>query len=161
MRRWTEWDGLDNSRLFFVLNSVAYRNGTVVKFNDAYMNSNHKGKYPHGTFCYKEQDDDVYVFYTKSLIKQKMQCGYFRVRGCDLENVIDEITFPFTVTIHTVRTSNIFDIPNIGVAIFIYVLVMLFSLVFKDFILIWIVATVCIIKFCKNKMKPVCYIQDN
>ena len=161
MRRWTEWDHLDNSRLFFVLNSVAYRNGTVVKFKDEYINSYHQKECLYGTFCYKEHDSDVYVFCRKSTTRPVVQCGYFRVRGCDLANAIDDIICPFTVTVHVNRPSSIFSIPNICTAFFLYAIVMFFSLVFQQFILVWIIATVCLIIFCKNKMQPVYYIQDD
>ena len=160
MRRWTEWDHLDNSRLFFCLNSVTYRNGTIVKFTNDYMNSYHKGKYPHGVFCYKEEHNDVYVFYTRALTGNKMQCGYFRVQGNDLCNVIDEITHPFVITINISKPNSIFDVPRAASALGAYILIMFFSMVFNDFILIWMIATFVLVKFYKNQMRPRYYMQD-
>lgn len=162
IKRNTWWDHLEDSLLYFTLNSTNYRNGTIVKLNETYMNKHHPGLFGHACFNFKREEDNTYLFYAVSLGSWKVpgRCGWFAVKESDLSYAIAEIIRPFKVHVHTINYKNDFHVKGLVRTWIIYLFVLFFSLVFNEFYIIWIMASFVFFTYRKAQLSPVTYLED-
>lgn len=162
-------------RSFFYYKGDYYINGTEIMLKDTYIN-NHKcngrklwkyAKYHHQTYY----DGSVAYFFCISrcdwisLYRMGLDehitddcAGFFVIKALELEYAIQEITKP--IKLERAQTEAILeaiakpksDLDNTGVILLwaAYIFVLIGSLIFRQFYLIWIVASILFIKYRKE-----------
>lgn len=165
-------------RSFFYYKGDYYINGTEIILSDQYIN-NHQfngkklwkyARYDHQTVC----NGKVSYFFCRtkmdwsSLNKMNLDMNtqndyapYFVIEAFDIENAIAEITHSIkldrketeAVLNAIVEPKRDFDNPMLMVLWVVYIAVMISSLIFNQFYIIWIVATVVFFKYRKEMLE--------
>lgn len=164
-------------RSFFYFKGDYYINGTEIILTDKYIN-NHKfnekklwkyAKYDHQTKC----NGRVAYFFCKSRsdwlsfnemgidIKEKDNYApYFVIEAFDLEVAIEEIAHPIkleraqteTIMNTIMEPKSDFENTSLTVLWIAYIVVMIGSLIFKQFYILWIVVSVIFFKLRKEML---------
>lgn len=159
----------DDRYLHFIYNGVAYGNGTKVSLKNSFINNytyNGKKIWKYAWFgnrvvvngqnmYFFSKDKTDWNFLHRNNIDLRIPqqcCPFFLIREDLIDYAIEEITHPVIVSVsHRVQEK---DYANESVMWmwFIYVFVMIISLVFKEFYLIWIVASIIFFSWRKEKL---------
>ena len=159
-------------RSFFYYKGDYYINGTEVVLTDEYINSHtwnglklwKYAKYDHQVvnngsvayfFCINKADRLALYAMGLDVNTTKNYAPYFVVRAIDIDYAIQEFTKPIKLSRETteaikeaiVTTKSDFDNGWLIVMWIVYIAVMLGSLIFKQFYIIWIIASVLFFKW--------------
>lgn len=144
--------------IFFVYNEKIYTKCTVVKPSQIFVDS------------YKIKGEDLWTYYRLMDVIVKNGITYYhfqitRVLDCDfykyktsilvnqfeIDTFVGEITIPIEVEIGKDNTPFIpkkdWEDKNMLMAWIVYIVVMIGSLIFKQFYIVWIIATIIFLKY--------------
>lgn len=161
-------------RSFFYYKGDFYINGTEIMLTDEYIN-NHQfngkklwkyARYDHQTvyngrvsyfFCINKIDRS---YFNSMGLNKDDYASYFVVEALDIENAIKEVTRP--IKLERAETEIIkesiakpkkdFDNPALIILWIVYIAVMIGSLIFKQFYIIWAVASFLFFKYRKEML---------
>lgn len=166
---------IGDPRSFFYYKGDFYINGTEIVLKDEYI-KDHKwngrklwkyARYDHQT----KYNGRISYFFTSHKLdwlslnsmgidtrSQNDYAAYFVVDALELENAIEEITKPIKfnrqetekILEEIVKPKHFFDSPENVISWLVYIGVLIGSLIFKEFYIIWVIVTVVFLKF-KNK----------
>lgn len=138
---------------YFFYNKQSYTSGTVVKISKDYQDThtfNEKPIWKYACFShrfikdYKEYYSFVFydaVYFELSGSEYSKYCGIFTITSEDLENAIEGIIKPIPVELIPVIPKKDWEVDEMWGLWLIYVAVLLFSLIFREFYLIWVAAS--------------------
>ena len=157
-------------RSFFYYKGDYYINGTEITLKDEYINTHSwngkkllkNARYDHqttynGQISYFFSAGSRFDWYSTEKIGNDY-APYFVVSAMELENAIEEVTHPIKLPreqteaiLNNIATpkSELED-PKVIVSWLIYIAVLVGSLIFKQFYIIWIIATVLFFKYKKG-----------
>lgn len=164
-------------RSFFYYKGDFYIDGTEITLKDEYINShmwNGKklwkyARYDHQAtyngriayfFCRSKSDWLSLNAMGLDARAKNDYAAWFLVDAADLENAIEEITHPIKLereeteaVLDAIATpKSDFDNPSLIILWLIYIIVMVGSLIFKQFYILWAIATIIFIKY-RNDIK--------
>lgn len=152
----------DNSQYFYYKGKT-YSSGTVIKISQAYCNAysyRDKPIWPYAKFDRKFVKDSLeyYVFSICNIDmagQWRKYTGSFIINTIELDAVIEQIIKPLEIkNVELVIPEQKMDWEDNNVLLLwaIYIAVMVGSLIFKQFYIIWVVATCVFIKYRKEML---------
>lgn len=155
----------ENSDQYFRYRNVAYFTGTHVSFSDNFMTTyRYEGKPIWKYARFYKRINNTYVFtrlttdfwwlkeHNMNWDDYKKTCPFFILDKSLLDNAIEVIDDPIEVTIQALPQYKDWEVTEVMVGWVIYILVLFFSLVFKDFYIIWIAASFLFFTFRKGML---------
>ena len=165
---------IGDPRSFFYYNGDFYINGAEIMLTDEYIN-NHQfngkklwkyARYDHQTvyngrvsyfFCINKIDRS---YFNSMGLNKDDYASYFVVEALDIENAIKEVTRPIKleraetemIKESIVEPKRDFDNPTLVILWIAYIVVMIGSLIFKQFYIIWAVASFLFFKYRKEML---------
>lgn len=130
---------------YFYFNEHSYTTGTEVELTKNYINSNSNKIWKYARFIQKSYDKQTYQFMKcryDSYSEEERECVlYFAISENELEYVIKEIVKPIPITLVPITQKKDWEVEGMFSLWMIYIAVLFFSLIFKEFYLIWIVTS--------------------
>lgn len=169
-------------RSFMYYRGQYYINGTIIEVKDSYLNANKfdgKSIWKYARFDHKVSGQDGILYFfcianidTLSLRKMNMDrvnvkeyAAYFTVPAWIIENVVESIVKPIKLSqaecdaIHDGLLNAIekqqsdWERPILQIAWVAYVIVLIASLIFRQFYILWIIASFIFFKFRKEVLR--------
>ena len=141
---------------FFVYKGKAYGAGTGIKLKQEYINTYLYNGYRIWQYAYLSNinyKENKYMFnkYKTYPYSESQGCvSYFSISQSELDNVIEEIIEPKPVNVSRAKPKNDGEVEGMGILWTIYIAVMVASLIFREFYIIWIAASVFFFKLRKE-----------
>lgn len=138
---------------YFYYKGRYYTTKTVVKLTQQYRNTHTNLGFPiwkYAWFSHKIINRNEYCFYyaneyysnvNHEQIRSGDYCGYFQIKAEDLENAIEEIIKPVLIELVLATPKKDCAVEGMGTLWIIYIAIMISSLIFNEFYIIWIIVT--------------------
>lgn len=132
---------------YFRFMNDTYTEGTIVKFKNNFCNTHtYKNKpiWPYARFSHKVIHDNIlyYIFNICNLGPGwNRYAGYCLLTEMQLEYAIEEIIESVPILIVDKEYYKDWEVEGMGWLWLIYIVVLFFSMIFKEFYLIWMVAS--------------------
>ena len=134
---------------YFYYKGQSYTTGTKVRFTDSFVNAHANDEqkvWKYAVFSHRgtTYNPNLYVFWAcdHELFTRTYNYLYSVViKPEDIDNVIAEITKPIPITLVPAVPKKDWEVKGMGILWLIYIAVLFFSLIFRDFYVIWICAT--------------------
>ena len=132
---------------YFRFHGETYADQTVIKLKNEFCNThtyNNEYLWPYARFSHKVIQNNI-VYYMFNICNLSAgwhkYAGYFRLTEYQLEQAIESIINPVPILIVEKAYYKDWEVDSVVIAWIIYIAVLFFSRVFKDFYYIWIVAS--------------------
>ena len=149
---------------YFYYKGKSYTTNTVIKLTQQYRDT-HTDRglqiWKYARFYHKNLARNEYCFNCASGyypnvkhedINRSSYCGYFNIKAEELEGAIEEIIQPVPIELVPIVPKKDWEVKSMGMLWLIYIAVLFFSLIFREFYIIWIVATYVFFKIRKETL---------
>lgn len=132
---------------YFRFQGKTYTEKTIVRLKNEFCNThtyNNEPIWPYARFSHKVIHDNIlyYIFYPCNLgAGWHRYAGFFLLTETQLDQAIAEIITPVPISIIEKEYYKDWEVPNVLWMWLIYITVLFFSMIFREFYLIWIVAS--------------------
>ena len=147
---------------YFFYKGKSYTTNTVIKLTKQYIDTHMYNGLPiwkYAIFSHKLMNSDEYFFsfinnYYQNIEKVCIReyCGYFLIKGKDMEGAIEEIIKPVPIELVPAVPKKDYEVEGMRLLWLIYIAVLFFSLIFREFYIIWIAATYVFFKIRKEML---------
>jgi hypothetical protein len=149
----------ENEDLYFIYRNISYCKGTEISLTNSFIQKNsYEGNaiWKYARFCKRIVKDgknmyffarcpvDWYWMRENNLSRKTFEqtCPYFLIDDARMSNAIESIIKPIEIAVLPLPQYKDYEVAGVMVGWVIYLLVLFFSLIFKEFYLIWIVASI-------------------
>lgn len=135
---------------YFYYKGQSYTTGTEVKLKQSYIETHKqdgKNIWPYAVFSHRgiRSNPSVYVLWVSKYEWNNPEMLKCATTVCikieDMEGAIEEIIEPVPIELVPAVPKKDWEVEGMGVLWLIYIAVLFFSLIFRDFYVIWICAT--------------------